>query len=67
MLDEHKGEKTEEVAHILSMKALLYSQVLENEGKAVELYMQLQKEFPETDYAKRADAVIATLEKEPLP
>jgi len=64
VLEEHKGEKTDDVAQILFMKALLYAEVLENEEKGVELLKKLQADFPETAVAKQADAAITNLARQ---
>jgi thiol-disulfide isomerase/thioredoxin len=52
LLAEHKGEKTDEVAQILLMKAKLYSQVLHDEKKTAELTEQLKTEFPDSEPVK---------------
>jgi len=54
LLTKHKGEKTDDVAQILFMKAMLYEQVLKNPAKANALMEQLQKDFPDTGPAKQA-------------
>lgn len=51
ILAKHKGEKTDEVAQVLMMKAMLYSQVLNDEKKGDELLAELQKEFPDSKAA----------------
>ena len=48
LLAEHQGEKTDAVARILFMKAMLYSQVLQNTVKANELMQQLKSDFQGT-------------------
>jgi len=48
LLAEHKGEKTDDVARILLMKAMLYKQVLDDTNKAAELMSQLERDFPDT-------------------
>ena len=51
LLAKHKGEKTDDVAQILYMKATLYSQVLDNEEKGEELLKQLERDFPDSKQA----------------
>jgi peroxiredoxin len=58
---EHKGEKTDDVAEILFMKAMLYSQVIEDDAKATTILNQIKTDFPGTDVAKKADQTIASL------
>ena len=52
LLAKHQGEKTDDVAQILYMKALLYRQVLNNSAKAEELEAKLTSDFPDTKAAK---------------
>jgi peroxiredoxin len=51
LMAKHKGEKTDDVAQILYMQAMLYSQVLDNETKSDELLAKLEKEFPDSKQA----------------
>jgi peroxiredoxin len=51
LLAKHKDEKTDEVAQILMMKAMLYSQVFKDAKKGKELLAQLKRDFPETEVA----------------
>lgn len=48
LLAEHKGEKTDEVAQILFMKAQLYKEILSDADKAAELFTQLKRDFPDS-------------------
>ncbi len=64
LLAEHKGEKTEDVAEILLMKAILYAEVLKDEVRATELLKTLKTDFPDTDAGKRADNMIASIERQ---
>lgn len=64
LLAAHKGEKTDDVAQILLMKAMLYLQVLENEEKGVPMLTQLKTEFPNSKQAKEVDAMLANIEKQ---
>ncbi|HEX3857868.1 MAG TPA: TlpA disulfide reductase family protein [Verrucomicrobiae bacterium] len=50
LLAEHKGEKTDAVAQILYMKAMLYVQIFHDEAKADELLAQLKTDFKDTDF-----------------
>jgi thiol-disulfide isomerase/thioredoxin len=64
LLAEHKGEKTDDVAQILYMKATLYLQVLENNDKGVALIKQLKNDFPDTKLGKNADDMLAMIAKQ---
>ena len=61
LLAEHKDEKTEEVARILFMKAMLYVEVLELPDKGVPLVKKLQADFPDTDMAKQGEKLLASI------
>jgi len=54
LLAKHQGEKTDEVAQILYMKAALYEQVLKDAAKGNALMDQLQRDFPDSKQAKQA-------------
>jgi len=56
LLFEHQGEKTDAVANILYMKAMLYDQGFHDQAKAAELIKQLKVDFQGTDF-------VAELEK----
>src|SRR5271170_842392 len=66
LLAEHKGEKTDDVARILYMKATLYGQVFHNEAKADELMTQLKTEFKDTEFVaglEKSEAAAAAAKK----
>ncbi|MGA2786811.1 MAG: TlpA disulfide reductase family protein [Verrucomicrobiota bacterium] len=56
LLAEHQGEKTDAVANIVYMKAMLYDQVLHDPAQAAELVKQLKVDFQGTKF-------VAELEK----
>jgi thiol-disulfide isomerase/thioredoxin len=56
LLAEHQGEKTDAVANIVYMKAMLYDQVFHDQAKAGELVKQLKIDFQGTEF-------VAALEK----
>jgi len=51
LLAKHKGEKTDDVAQILYMKAMIYTQVIMDTEKGQALLDELQKEFPDSKQA----------------
>jgi thiol-disulfide isomerase/thioredoxin len=61
LLAKYSGEKTDEVAQILVMKAMLYVEVLENPAKGAELIRQLKADFPDTTQGRQADRMLAVL------
>jgi thiol-disulfide isomerase/thioredoxin len=64
VLAARKDEKTDDVAQILLMKAMLYIQVLDNEDKGLPLLKQLKQEFPETKPGLAVDKIISGIEKQ---
>jgi hypothetical protein len=48
LLAEHQGEKTDAVANIVYMKAMLYAQVLRDNAKTAELVKQLKTDYKDT-------------------
>ena len=63
LLARHKGEKTDDVAQILMMKASLYLEVLDNTEKGLTLIKQLKTDFPNTELGKQADEIIAQIQQ----
>jgi thiol-disulfide isomerase/thioredoxin len=55
LLARHQGEKTDAVANVVYMKAMLYDQILHDQAKAAELVKQLKHDFQGTEF-------VATLE-----
>jgi peroxiredoxin len=64
LLAKHKDEKTDDVAQILYMKAMLYLQVFEDDKKGAELVQQLKTEFPETHQGKNADEILDGIKRQ---
>jgi peroxiredoxin len=48
LLEKYKGDKSDDVAQILMMKASLYSQVLDDETKGDAVLEQLKRDFPDS-------------------
>jgi len=48
LIAKYKGDKSDDVAQILMMKATLYSQVLDDEAKSDEVLAQLKRDFPDS-------------------
>src|SRR5271165_6092238 len=63
LLAKHKDEKTDDVAQILFMKAMLYMEVLDNPEKGADLIKQLKRDFPDTKPGQRADEMLDSLKK----
>jgi thiol-disulfide isomerase/thioredoxin len=63
LLAEHKDEKTDAVAQVLFMKALLYVEVIKDYDKGGEMLKQLKADFPETQAGQNVDKVLASLDQ----
>jgi peroxiredoxin len=64
ILAKHKDEKTDEVAQVLFMKAMLYLQVFDNTEKGIAIVEQVKKDFPETKPGKNADETIKSIKQQ---
>ncbi len=64
ILAAHKDEKTDDVAQVLLMKAMLYLQILDDEAKGLPLLTQLKKDFPGTKPANAVDQILAGIESQ---
>jgi len=58
---KYKGQKTDDVATILAMKAELYLEVLQDPEKAAEILQQIKHDLPDTETGKRVDAIVSEL------
>jgi len=63
LIAKHKGEKTDAVAQMVYMKAMLYAQVLDDSAKAKTLIGQLKTDYPDTQMGKNADKILASIDK----
>ena len=61
LLAKHKGEDAEELAHVASMKAGLYLQVLDQPEKATELFKQIKLDYPKTKAAEQTEQILASI------
>jgi thiol-disulfide isomerase/thioredoxin len=64
LLAKHKDEKTDEVARIPFMKAIIYLQALDQPEKAATILEQVKKDYPETKTGKSIDGMLANIEKQ---
>ena len=64
LIAAHATEKDDAVAQVLFMKAQLYLQVIEDSDKGTALIQQLKTEYPDTKLGKRADKILASIEKQ---
>src|SRR5690348_6203311 len=61
LLEKHKGEKADDTAQILLMKAMLYLEVLDNSEKGTQLVQQLKQDYPDTKTGKAADGILENI------
>ena len=64
LLAKHAGEKTDDVAQILYMKAMLYVEVFKDVDKGAAIIKQLKQDFPDTKFGQNADKILASLAKQ---
>jgi thiol-disulfide isomerase/thioredoxin len=58
------ANQTDDAAQVLYMKAKLYQEIFMNTDKTKELYKELQTDYPDTKYGKRAGQTLASVDKE---
>lgn len=61
---KQNGAKTDDVAQILYMKAMLYVEVLNDTDKASALIKQIQNDYPNTKFGKRAPQILESMAKQ---
>lgn len=61
LIAKYKGQKGEDVANLVFMKAMLYAQVLKKTDEAIKLIGIVKKDFPDTKFGQQADQMIASL------
>jgi len=64
LLARHASEKTDEMAQVLYMEAMLYMEVLSNPTKGKTLVEKLKTDFPDTKLGKNADKILQSLDKQ---
>ena len=64
LLAKYKDEKTDDVAQILFMKAMLYFQIFDDTEKGALLVKELKQNFPETSQGKKADDILAQMKQQ---
>jgi len=63
LLAKYADNKTDDVAAIAYMQALLYVQVLEDTAKGKQLLLALKEKFPGTEPAKSVDRAVAQIDQ----
>jgi thiol-disulfide isomerase/thioredoxin len=61
---KQNGAKNDETAQIIYMKAMLYQEVLNDSDKAAGLIKQIQSDYPNTKFGKRAAQILESMEKQ---
>ncbi len=61
LLKKYKDQKTDAVAQILIMKAMVHIQLLDETAAGLKLIDQLKKEFPDTKPGQQADQIVESI------
>lgn len=64
LIEKHKGEKSDDAAQIVFMKAMLYQQIFDKPDTAMELVQQIKKDYPDTKPGKSADEIIDNMKQQ---
>ena len=64
LLAKYKDDKTDDVAQILFMKAMLYVQIFDQTEKGIALIDLVKKDFPASSQAKKADDILASIKSQ---
>ena len=64
ILVAHKGEKTDDVAEVAFMRAILYLQAFEKTDKATVMLKDLKANFPDSARGQIVDQVLASIEQQ---
>ncbi len=64
LLAKHDGEKSDAVAQIVFMEAMLYLQVLDNPTKGKALIEKLKTDYPNTKLGMKADQILKSMAKQ---
>ena len=64
LIEKHKGEKTDEAAQTVLMKAMLYLEVLDDFPTGKTLVQQIQTDYPETKAGKNAGRILANIQRQ---
>jgi thiol-disulfide isomerase/thioredoxin len=64
LLAKHAGEKTDAVAQIVYMEAMLYLQVLDNTDKGKALILKLKADYPDTKLGQKADQILKKIDEQ---
>jgi peroxiredoxin len=63
LMAENKNDKTDALAQVAWMKAMLYLQVLDQPTKAREMLAKIKQDFPNSRQAPQVEATLAQMEK----
>ena len=62
LIAKYANDKSDDVAQVVYMKAMLYLQVFQDADKAETVVNQLKTGFPDTKLGKKADKILASIE-----
>ena len=64
LIAAHASEKSDAVAQVLYMKAMLYLQIFDNNAKGVELIKRVKTDYPDTQLGKNVDKILDSMAKQ---
>ena len=62
LIEKHKGEKTDDTAQIILMKAMLYLEVFNDSATGTTLVQQIKTDYPDTKAGKSAEGILANIQ-----
>jgi peroxiredoxin len=64
LIEKHKGEKTDDTAQIILMKAMLYLEVFNDSATGTTLVQQIKTDYPDTKAGKNAEEILANIQQQ---
>lgn len=64
LIEKHKGEKTDDTAQIILMKAMLYLEVFNDSATGTTLVQQIKSDYPDTKAGKSAEEILANIQRQ---
>ena len=62
LIEKHKGEKTDDTAQLILMKAMLYLEVFNDSATGTTLVQQIKTDYPDTKAGKSAEEILANIQ-----
>ncbi len=64
LIEKHKGEKADDTAQIILMKAMLYLEVFNDSATGATLVQQIKTDYPDTKAGKSAEEILANIQQQ---